>query len=244
MGRTLCVVNQKGGVGKTTTAINLAWSLAVGGYSTLLIDLDPQCNATSGLGLEPTSRHPLVLGTPWEEAVVKSAYERLDVLPGSRKFTDVAALAVEQTEHLHDHLINGLNTYDYVLLDCPPSLGQLTRTALSCSQEVLMPIQCEFFAMEGLVQMIELIRQVMQVQTQLAFSGILLTMVDPALELSYEVEAEVRKFFGEIVYRTLIPRDVAITEASSFGKPVGDYAPRSRGARAYIELCMEVIENG
>jgi len=247
VGRVLCVANQKGGVGKTTTAINLAACLAKSGAHTLLVDLDPQCNATSGLGQEPTASHPLVAGEPIKQAVRQSSVERLDLLPGSRTFRDVEALArgnASQTARLRHHLSSGLNGYDFVLIDCPPSLGQLTRTALASAHEVLMPIQCEYFAMEGLAQMIEVIRQVMdEPPHQLQFGGILLTMYDHTLELTREVEEEVRDFFGEIVYRTVIPRDVAVSEAPSHGKPILDYAPRARGARAYVELCMEVLEH-
>jgi chromosome partitioning protein len=137
----------------------------------------------------------------------------------------------------------GFHAYDFVLIDCPPSLGPLTKTALRSSTEVFMPIQCEYFAMEGLTQMIEVIRDVMrQKASELRFGGIVLTMYDHTLELTGEVEEEVRDFFGEIVFDTVVPRDVAVSEAPSHGKSVIDYAPRSRGARAYVELCMEVLE--
>src|SRR5262245_10969732 len=140
-------------------------------------------------------------------------------------------------------MASGLSAYDFVLIDCPPSLGHLTQTALASATEVLMPIQCEYFAMEGLSQMIEVIRGVMQRKpNRLRFGGIVLTMYDPSLELTREVDAEVRDFFGEIVYRTVIPRDVAVSHAPSHGGSVIDYAPRARGARAYVELCMEVME--
>ncbi len=171
---------------------------------------------------------------------------RLDLLPGSRSFRDVELLTrddPQQSARLREHLMTGFNAYDFVLIDCPPSLGPLTKTALSSSTEVFMPIQCEYFAMEGLTQMIEVIRDVMQRETsQLQFGGIVLTMYDHTLELTHEVDEEVRDFFGEIVFQTVIPRDVAVSEAPSHGKPVIDYAPRSRGARAYVELCMEVLE--
>ena len=247
MGRILCVANQKGGVGKTTTAVNLAVGLAKSGARTLLVDLDPQCNATGGLGRKPSARHPLVSQTPLREAVVTTATPNLDLLPGSRKFEDVEFLAgadAEQSATLVRHLEAGLlNFYDFVLIDCPPSLGQLTRTALAGATEVLMPIQCEYFAMEGLTQMIEVIRDVMQRNPRrLRFGGILLTMYDHTLELTHEVDAVVRDFFGEIVYRTVIPRDVAVSEAPSHGLSVLDYDPRARGARAYAELCLEVLE--
>ncbi|MFH1921549.1 MAG: AAA family ATPase, partial [Planctomycetota bacterium] len=163
MGRILCVANQKGGVGKTTTAINLAAGLARSGAHTLLVDLDPQCNATTGLGREPTMHHPLVAGMPLAQSLSETGVPRLDLLPGSRSFRDVEALTRDdqsQAARLQHHLSNTLGGYDFVLIDCPPSLGPLTRTALASSTEVLMPIQCEYFAMEGLAQMIEVIRQV------------------------------------------------------------------------------------
>lgn len=247
MTRIFCIVNQKGGVGKTSTAINLGAGLARAGFRTLIIDLDPQCNASSGLGETALARHPLVAGTAWSEAIRATQWENLELLPGCRSFADVTTLTGDdrqQGARLRMQLGTVANAYDYVLIDSPPSLGQLTRSALASANEVLMPIQCEYFAMEGLTQMIQLIKSVMQEDdVKLEFSGILLTMVDPTLELTREVEAEVREFFGEIVYQTIIPRDVAVAEASSFGQPVLEYAPRSRGARAYIELCMEVMEN-
>ncbi len=244
MVRVLCVANQKGGVGKTTTAVNLAVALAKAGCRTLLVDLDPQCNATSGLGCEPTARHSLVQKQSLRQALCETNTPDLQLLPGSRSFQDVSLLAssAEQALLLEQHLTNGLTSFDQVLLDCPPSLGHLTRAALAASTEVLMPIQCEYFAMEGLTQMIHVIRDVMQQrQGRLEFGGILLTMYDDKLELTHEVDAEVREFFGEIVFDTVIPRDAAVSEAPSHGLSVLDYAPRARGTRAYIELCMEVL---
>ena len=243
MGRILCIANQKGGVGKTTTSINLASALAKAGQCTLLIDLDPQCNATTGLGVEPVDRHPLVSQTPLRESFYRVDPDGLQVLPGSRSFKDVEVLAQGgEAVTLRKHLETGMSGFDFVLIDCPPSLGKLTQTALSAASEVLMPIQCEYFAMEGLTQMIHVIRDVMhQENNQLEFGGILLTMFDHYLELTHEVDQEVREFFGEIVFDTVIPRDVSVSEAPSHGQSVLDYRPRCRGTRAYMELCMEVL---
>jgi chromosome partitioning protein len=150
----------------------------------------------------------------------------------------------QTAETLGRHLANNTAAFDFVLIDCPPSLGDLTQAALAASHEVLMPIQCEYFAMEGLTQMIQVIRQVMQRSPRrLEFGGIVLTMYDPTLELTYEVDAEVREFFGEIVFDTVIPRDVAVSEAPSHGRSVLDYAPRAAGTRAYLELCLEVMDH-
>ncbi len=246
MVRILCVANQKGGVGKTTTSINLAVAMARAGCRTLLIDLDPQCNATSGLGAAPAERHPLVGAAPWSEGVCATSVPELALLPGCRSFRDIESLVRagdSDSQVVRRHLQDGVATYDMVVMDCPPSLGSLTRAALSASDEVLMPIQCEYFAMEGLTQMIHVIREVMQeAPGRLAFGGILMTMYDHRLELTREVEHEVRDFFGEIVFETVVPRDVAVAEAPSHGVSVLEYAPRTRGARAYLELCMEVLD--
>ncbi len=246
MTRAICIANQKGGVGKTTTAINLASAIARSGQKTLVIDLDPQCNATTAMGHRPAETHALVKNDAIRHHVLASAEENLSLLPGSRRFQDIDLLAKSENSEasqMVEHLNQGTKGFDCVLIDCPPSLGQLTRTALSACDEVLMPIQCEYFAMEGLTQMIEVIRDVMSTsQGRLQFGGILLTMYDHTLELTSEVDNEVREFFGEIVFETVIPRDVSISEAPSHGKSVMDYSPRSRGSRAYIELCMEVLE--
>ncbi len=246
MARIICIANQKGGVGKTTTAINLSVGLAKAGQQTLLIDLDPQCNATSGVGLNPAANHPLLLQEAVSDHLLETRWPNMKLLPGSRSFVDVDRLergSQSDSTILRQNLDAGMGSFDYVLIDCPPSLGQLTQTALSASTEVLIPIQCEFYAMEGLTQMIQVIRSVMQRGNgRLAFGGIALTMYDPGLELTHEVDAEVRDFFGDIVFGTVIPRDVAVSEAPSHGVGVMDYAPRSRGCRAYMELCMEVMD--
>ena len=257
MSRTLCVVNQKGGVGKTTTAINLAASLAISGQRALLIDMDPQCNATTGTGNQPVTEHPLIVNAPIKSSISTGRTKNgFDLLPGSKSFSDSGLLAtpdgsIDSTRKTQatpqalvmSHLTQGATQYDYVLIDCPPSVGALTRAALSVADEVLMPIQCEFFAMEGLAQMISVIKSVMLERPgQLTFGGIVLTMYDESLDLTHEVDAEVREFFGEIVFDTVVPRDVKVAESPSHGLCVLDYAPRSRGSRAYTELCMEMLE--
>jgi chromosome partitioning protein len=243
--RVVCIANQKGGVGKTTTAINLSVGLSLSGGRTLLVDLDPQCNATTGLGSSPTARHPFATLEAAAHLCRDVTVPKLDLLPGSRSFDDIEALARGDANcfaQLKRFFAEDTTAYDYILIDCPPSLGTLTEAALACSTEVLMPIQCEYFAMEGLTQMIEVIRRVMnRPGNELEFGGIVLTMYDHTLELTHEVDSEVRDFFGDIVYETVVPRDVAVSEAPSHGQSVLQYAPRSRGARSYIELCMEVL---
>ncbi len=245
MGRILCVVNQKGGVGKTTTAVNLSAALALAGKTTLLLDMDPQCNATTALGLAPSNGHALISDALLSEHVVATEKDNLSVVPGSRTFHDVDKLATagdRDATRVRKHLDSVIEAYDYILIDCPPSVGALTQTALSASTEVLIPIQCEYFAMEGLTQLIQTIKKMIQVtEGRLSFGGILLTMYDPYLELTREVDEEVREFFGDIVFDSVVPRDVALCEAPSHGKTVFEYAPRSRGAYAYTQLCMEVL---
>ena len=240
------MVNQKGGVGKTTTAVNLSAALAISGQRTLLVDMDPQCNATSSLGISPTDGHPLVQTESLSEFIAETRISNLSVLPGSRTFHDVDKLASagdEETKLVRGHLDSVIEDFDFIMIDCPPSIGALTQTALTASTEVLMPIQCEYFAMEGLTQLIQTIKKVMvATDGRLTFGGILLTMYDPTLELTAEVDEEVRDFFGDIVFDSVVPRDVSLSEAPSHGKTVFQYAPRSRGAFAYTQLCMEVLQ--
>lgn len=246
MPRIFCIANQKGGVGKTTTAVHLAAGFALAGKKSLLIDLDPQCNATSGLGVPPLENHPLLQDQPLHEHLHSTVFPHLSVLPGCRNFQDVEVLergSPSRREILRQHLDLDCSSYDAIFIDSPPSLGEVTQAALACSTEVIMPIQCEYYAMEGLSQMIQVIRGVMQAHPgRLTFGGILLTMFDPKFQLTHEVEREVRDFFGEIVFATRIPRDIVFSESPSHGQSVLTYAPRSRGARAYIELCMEVLD--
>lgn len=246
MAKIISVANQKGGVGKTTTAINIAAGLAKSGRTALVIDVDPQCNATSGLGVEPAQRHPLLAGRPLVEEVAETSQEGLFVLPGSQSLADADALSASNRQRastLRQQLHGELGRFDYVLIDCPPSLGQLTRASLGASNELYIPIQCEYFAMEGLSQIIELARHAKAKDNhKLEIGGIVLTMYDPALELANEVVNEVREYFDATVFDSLIPRDVHVSEAPSHGVSVLDYAPRARGSRAYTELVMEVID--
>lgn len=240
------MVNQKGGVGKTTTAVNLSAALALSGQRTLLLDMDPQCNATTSLGLEPTEGHALVSDETLNASIAETDWDGLSMVPGSRTFHDIDKLAGggdRESGRVRRHLDEAIEEYDFILIDCPPSVGELTQTALAASTEVLMPIQCEYFAMEGLTQLIQTIKRVIiATGGRLTFGGILLTMYDPTLELTREVDEEVRDFFGDIVFDSVVPRDVSLSEAPSHGKTVFGYAPRSRGAFAYTQLCMEVLQ--
>ena len=243
MGQIISIMNQKGGVGKTSTAINVGACLARAGNKVLLIDLDPQCNATSGLDQKAVSVHPLTADVSWVDAVVETKIPNFLLLPGCRSYSQVSRLhdgGTLPSEKLEEMLAGILNSFDHVLLDLPPAVSPLSETAVRKASLVLIPIQCEFFAMDGVVKMTSMIPEEKWRSFQ---CGILLTMADLTLELTKEVEAEIREHFGDIVYRTFIPRDVSIAEASGFGRPVIEYAPRSRGARAYIELTMEILEN-
>ncbi len=252
-GWLLAVVNQKGGVGKTTTAVNLAVGLALLGDEVLLVDADPQANATSGLGI---STHELEndLFTimqeecPVENAIIPTGRQRLSLIPASIELAGIDLLFASRIarEMVLRTLLTPLRTrYQWIIIDTPPSLGLLTINALAAADGLVVPLQCEYYALEGLsrlIQTIDLIRQ--HLNPSLEIWKVLLTMHDPRTKLSEQVEAEVRKFFGQRVARTVIPRNVRVGEAPSFGQPVVEYDPRSKGAVAYRAFAQEVKEYG
>ena len=256
MGKIISIVNKKGGVGKTTTSINLSASLAVLGKKVLLIDLDPQGNTTTGVGINKgdieKSVYDVLIGEcDITEAMIKTKYKNLYVLPAS---INLAGLEYEYTEksrneqgfqkgeQLKNKMADIKDSFDYIILDCPPSLGIITTNALTASNSVIIPVQCEFFALEAITQ---LLRTIMLAQKTLNptldIEGVLLTMLDSRTNLGFEVVEDIRKFFKEKVYNTIIPRLVRLTEAPSHGEPIIAYDPKSRGSEAYLNLAKEVI---
>ncbi len=249
MGQTIACANQKGGVGKTTTVVNLATYLALAGDRVLIVDLDPQGNATSGLGLErggsdPSLYDALVGDAPLADLIVPTAIGGLTIVPASIALAggEVELAAFPQRERRLARLLDGLaDGYDYVFLDCPPSLGLLTVNALTAADAVLIPIQCEYYALEGLTHLISTANLVRDhLNPALAIKGVVMTMHDARTNLSAEVTAEVRRHLGDAVYETIIPRSVRLSEAPSFGLPVALYRGDSKGALAYAALAAEV----
>lgn len=251
MSKIIAIANQKGGVGKTTTAINLGASLAVAERRTLVVDIDPQGNASSGLGIENRDQIPNVYDTlvndrPVSECIVRSVhFEGLDLLPSTRNLVGAEIELVERGDRegvLRRALAPVRDDYDFILVDCPPSLGLLTLNTLTAADSVLIPIQCEFYALEGLSQLLNTVRLVQKgLNPALEIEGVLLTMYDKRLNLSRQVAEEAREYFGSKVYRTRIPRNVRLAEAPSFGEPIVHYDALSAGAQGYLALAKEIV---
>jgi chromosome partitioning protein len=248
--RIYAIANQKGGVGKTTTAINLAACLAASGEAALVVDLDPQANATSGLGEHANGRstYDLLDGAPLRELVKQTRFPNLHLVPAK---PDLAGAAVELARHpngdtyLRQALVSDAGSYAFVFLDCPPSFGPLTVNALAAADRVLIPVQAEYYALEGLSQLVQSVNLVKsRLNPQLAVGGVLLTMVDGRTRLAADVEAEVRRHFGDLVFRTAVPRSVRLAEAPSHGLPAIAYDRRARGTDAYWKVAMELVERG
>lgn len=250
MGRILCISNQKGGVGKTTTAINLAASLAAAERKTLLIDLDPQGNAGSGLGLDKNALvgsvyEALINGRPMAELIHPTELRYLDVVPATADLTgaEVELVGLDRREHRLKDALHGLaKKYDYVLVDCPPSLGLLTLNALTAADAVLVPLQTEYYAMEGLAQLMSTIELVQRsLNPRLGVEGIVLTMFDSRANISHQVADEVKRVFPELVFSNVVPRNVRLAESPSFGKPVLLYDIKSKGCEAYLGVARELL---
>ena len=250
MGKIISIANQKGGVGKTTTSINLATSLSAINKKTLLIDADPQGNASTGVGISYESRNPnlydLIVNETFDEtAIKKTLVPGLDIITANTNLAaaEIELVGVTNREFVLANILSKIDGYDYILIDCPPALGLLTINALVASRSIIIPLQSEFFALEGissLVNSVELIKD--SFNPGLVIEGILLTMVDKRNSLSALVEKDVRNHFGETVYKTTIPRNVRVSEAPSHGKPAILYDVNSSGSMAYIELAREILE--
>ncbi len=257
MGKIISLVNQKGGVGKTTTSINLSASLASLNKQVLLIDLDPQGNTSTGVGITKgdieNSIYDVFIGKcTINQTIVKTKYKGLYVIPSTINLAGLDIELIEKSQNdpgfakgnqLKQHLETIKENYDYIIIDCPPSLGMITTNALSASNSVIIPVQCEFFALEGILQLLNTIMLAQKtLNPELEIEGVLLTMLDSRTNLGFEVVDDIRKFFKEKVYNTIIPRLIRLTEAPSHGEPIIAYDPKSRGSEAYMNLAKEVIE--
>lgn len=253
MGRMIAIGNQKGGVGKTTTTVNLGAALAFQGKKVLIIDMDSQGNATSGLGIERADVKQSVYEVLVDQieaagAILPTSRENLWILPSTLQLAG-AEIELATADHRESRLKQAIDPikadYDYILVDCPPSLGQLSLNAFTASDTILIPVQCEYYALEGLSQLLNTIRLVQRTYNKnFRIEGVLLTMLDARTNLGYEVVEEVRKYFQEKVYQTIITRNVRLSEAPSYGQSVIDYDPKSRGAEMYMDLAKEVAANG
>ena len=249
-GKVIAITNQKGGVGKTTTAINLCASLAVAEKSTLLVDMDPQGNATSGLGIDKNSIETTIYESLFEpelveEAIMETVMPYLHLLPSNQQLTgaEVELVALMGREFkLKQALVAIREKYEYIIIDCPPSLGLLTVNVLTAADSLLIPVQCEYYALEGLGQLLGTVKLVQStLNPDLAIEGVLLTMFDKRLNLASQVVDETVNYFGDKVYETIIPRNVRLSESPSFGKPILLYDIQSKGAESYLQLAREVI---
>lgn len=252
MGKIIAVANQKGGVGKTTTAVNLAAALGDQGKRVLLADTDPQGNTTSGVGVDrrsckTTVYEVIVSGAKASEAIVKTQFQNLHLLPSNIELAaaEIELASIENRETMLKNALGAVRMdYDFIVIDCPPSLGLITTNALTAADTILIPIQCEYYALEGLSQLMNTVRRVKrQYNERLDIEGVLLTMYDGRLNLTQQVVDEVKKYFPRKVFRTVIPRTVRLSEAPGFGQPVLYYDRASKGAESYGELALEIIRN-